>query len=72
MQTMITVRTKSGAAYSITAKGFLDECRAKREGAAAKVAGIHFHDNPYRKGPPTPDDWLYSAWEYGYSHGPIV
>lgn len=55
--------------YSISRKGFEAQCQAKREGAAAKAAGVHFHDNPYRKGPPKPTDWLYSAWEYGFTYG---
>lgn len=41
---------------------------AKVEGAAAKRNGVCFHDNPYRQGPPSPTDWLYSSWEFGYIH----
>ena len=45
------------------------ESAAEVEGAAARAAGVGFHDNPYRTGPSTARDWLYSAWEYGYTHG---
>jgi hypothetical protein len=46
------------------------EAEAKIEGAAARAKGVPFHDNPYREGKVTERDWLYSAWEYGWSHGP--
>jgi len=58
-----------GGAYRTTVDAYTAECLAKKEGAKAKRDGVHFHDNPYRKGPPADTDWLYSAWEYGYVHG---
>lgn len=44
------------------------ELQAKREGSYAARTGIKFQHNPYRHGPSTPKDWLYSAWEYGYMY----
>lgn len=40
------------------------ELQTKHEGAYAASVGIKFHDNPYRRS--QSNNWLYSAWEYGY------
>lgn len=48
---------------------YSSEYQAKQEDAKAKADGVDFHDNPYRFGPVTRRDWLYSAWEYGYTYG---
>lgn len=46
------------------------EAVARADGAAARAAGVPFHDNPHRKGAPFPRDWLYSAWEQGWMSDP--
>ena len=42
------------------------ENMANMQGSVACDMGANFHDNPYRQGPETKYDWLYSAWEFGF------
>ena len=57
------------ARSALDADNATGEAMAKAEGSAAKQAGIRFHDNPYRTtNMVRPHHWLYSAWEYGYTH----
>jgi hypothetical protein len=51
---------------NISESGKSLEDMANMQGAVACDMGVNFHDNPYRQGPETKYDWLYSAWEFGF------
>lgn len=66
---LVSVTTSYGGVYVAPVSVVEAEFRAKQEGALAAKRGVKFHDNPYRKGPPSEYDYLYSSWEYGYIYG---